>query len=99
MKNLFFLCFLFFLSGCYRNAVVIPPCEESGFGTVCFDNNTDVTVDLRIDDNRADILPFSSVCFEMREDWYNYRGKRGLRRWRGEVFVERCRVTGVGLFD
>lgn len=102
MKKLILLSALFGLftfSSCLRPSIALPPCEEFNLGTVCFDNNTNREIRIIIDDNRADIVPFSSVCFEMNAGWYDYKGKRGLRRWRGEVLIERCRTVGVGLFD
>jgi len=102
MKNLLFfsaLCGIFLFSSCNQTVIVLPPCEEFRLGTVCFDNNTDSEIRIIVDNNKADILPFSNVCFEMREAWYDYTGKRFLKRWRGEVFVERCQTVGVGLFD
>lgn len=102
MKNLFFLvsiCGIFLFSSCNQSVIVLPPCEELRLGTVCFDNNTNNEIRIIIDNNKADILPFSNVCFEMNEGWYDYTGKRFLKRWRGEVFIERCQTVGVGLFD
>lgn len=102
MKNLFCLFFLsglFLFSSCNQSVIVLPPCEELRLGTVCFDNNTNNEIRIIVDNNKADILPFSNVCFEMNEGWYDYTGKRFLKRWRGEVFVERCQTVGVGLFD
>ncbi len=102
MKKLFLfsaLCGIFLFSSCNQTVIVLPPCEEFRLGTVCFDNNTDREIRIIIDNNKADILPFSSVCFEMEEGWYDYTGKRLLKRWRGDVFIDRCQTVGIGLFD
>ena len=100
MQKFLFFCFvLTLLTGCRSYSEVYLNCEEAAVGTVCFENNTDRTIDLRIGNNRADVLPFSQACFEMNEGTYDYKGKRGLRRWRGDVFVPRCEVSGVGMFD
>lgn len=101
MKNLFYLlilCSILTFFSCRQTSIVAPSCEELRVGTVCFDNNTDDAIRIFIDRNEADILPFSEVCFEMREGSYSYKGKRNLKRWRGDVFVETCRTVGVGLF-
>ncbi|MGK0363386.1 MAG: hypothetical protein ACI85O_000431 [Saprospiraceae bacterium] len=102
MKSLFFfsaLCGIFLFPSCNQSAIVLPSCEEFRLGTICFDNNTNNEIRIIVDNNKADILPFSNVCFEMNEGWYDYTGKRFLKRWRGEVLVERCQTIGVGLFD
>jgi len=101
MKNLFYFLLLgstLFIFSCRQPSLVVPSCEELQVGTVCFDNNTDETIRIFVDRNEADILPFSNVCFEMRTDIYSYVGKRNLKRWRGDVFVETCQTVGVGLF-
>lgn len=102
MKNLFFLftlCGIFLFLSCNKTVIAFPSCEESRLGTVCFINNTDCEIRIIIDNNKSDILPFSDVCFEMREGAYKYTGKHFLKRWRGKVSVERCQFVELGLFD
>ena len=105
MKNpryLFFALFAtFLLSSCSgifdRNEILRPPCERHQTGTVCFYNDTRRDIKVDIGDAEIEVEERTTICVDVYEGWHDYRGKQGLKRWRGEVFVPSCSEQYVRL--
>lgn len=73
------------------------PCERDRVGTVCFQNDTRRLIKMEMDGAKVEIESYTTLCIDVYEGAQEYKGKQGLRRWRGFVEVYPCEQYFVEL--
>lgn len=96
------LCLSISLSNCYQtrrtfDGVFTPNCKQFSVGSVCFQNPSGDKVKVEIEDHKFDVLPFSTLCFDMYEGEYEYKVKNDGDKWRAEVDITSCREEKIKL--
>jgi len=76
----------------------MPPCERFETGTVCFYNATNGDIKVTIDDTKTEVEERTTICVDIYEGHYDYKGKRNFKKWEGSIFVDRCSETRI-VFD
>ncbi len=74
-----------------------PPCERNRTGEVCFENFTNRKIRMEIGDHRFDLWKNTTLCLDLYEDFYDFKGKQGLHRWRGSIEVYSCEQYYIDL--
>ena len=85
---------LLFMTSCFRKYNYdddwLPDCERFHTGSLCLDNDTNKPIKVEIGDTETTVESNSVICMDLYEGQYEYVGKRGLRRQRGEVYIDAC---------